>query len=284
VKDPFAYDQSRPLNVQAQKAVPVGPVNVRSLSYETGDGSRVPALFAIPRRGKVLGCLMYQPGVGQAKEVAAPLWPGTAKLGLAMFTIDTRATGARANGSPTISQILGSPDLIVSFLREDVVDLRRGLDYLYGQRICHRNVGYLGVSEGAILGALLSGGDRRIRTAVLASVGATWRARIFYSPLILPGIVNNPDVFRAGVNELSPFDPARWVAKISPRPVMIVDGLSDPSIPPIDALDLAAAAGAPKRLLLHRGGHDPFSGPGSRSTVSKIAAFLSTHLAHRSGR
>ena len=103
---------------------------------------------------------------------------------------------------------------------------------------------------------------------------------MFYSPFILPGITTDPPAFQAALTELSPFDPARWIAKISPRPVMIVDGLSDPSVPPIDALDLAAAARQPKTLVLHQGGHDPFSGPQAAFVARKVGEFLTANLVH----
>lgn len=277
-KRPFAYDAARPLLPQVAETARVGPVDVRSLSYVTFDGSRVPALFAVPHGRRVFGCLMFQPGISAPKEDAAPLWPGAAKLGLATFTIDPRYTGARATPAVPASQILQSPDLILSFLLEDVVDLRRGIDFLESQPVCRHNIGYLGVSEGGILGVLLSGADSRVRAAVFASVGATWRARIFYSPYILPGIVSHPQQLQAALSELSPLDTARWISKIAPRPVMIVDGLDDPSIPPVDALDLAAAAHEPKTLLLHRGGHNPFVGPQAADTDNRIGAFLKANL------
>jgi fermentation-respiration switch protein FrsA (DUF1100 family) len=103
---------------------------------------------------------------------------------------------------------------------------------------------------------------------------------LFYSPIILPGITSDPPAFQAALTELSPLDPARWIAKISPRPVMIVDGLHDPSVPPIDALDLAAAARRPKTLVLHQGGHDPFSGPQAAYVAKKVGQFLTANLVH----
>jgi dienelactone hydrolase len=278
VKNPFGYDCFRPLQVRSGSPVVVGPVKVQSLTYVAADGTSVPAQLAVPLGRRVRGCLMYQPGFGKAKETAAPLWPGAAKLGLAVFTIDLRGTGARANGQPTLSQTLTSSDLLASFLREDVVDLRRGLDYLEGQAFCHRDVGYLGTSLGAILGVLLSGQDTRIRATVLTSLGATWRATMFFSPAILPGVVNDPEAFKVALSELSPYDPARWIAKISPRPVMLLDAFGDRSVPPVVALDLAAAAGPPKTILLYRGGSDPFAGPQGASVAKRVAAFLTANL------
>jgi fermentation-respiration switch protein FrsA (DUF1100 family) len=279
---PFAYRRSRPLSPSVRSLGAKGPVNVRSVTYTTADGSRVPALLAVPRHGKVKGCLMYQPGLGSPKETAAPLWPGAAQLGLAVFTIDPRYTGARASTAYPTSRVLDDTALIVSTTEGNVIDLRRGIDYLDGLAICRHNIGYMGTSMGGILGALLAGADQRIRAAVLSSVGATWRARLFYSGTILPGVANDPKRLAAALQELSPLDPARWIAKVAPRPVMIVDGLADPNVPVIDALNLSAAAQEPKTLVLHKGGHDPFGPPDGAHVASQVASFLSQNLASRS--
>ncbi len=283
-KDPFAYNASRPLLVQVARVVARRPDEVRSLTYAAADGTRVPALFAIPQQGQEAGCLMYQPGAGAPKETAAAIWPGAARLGLAVFTIDPRYTGARAGGRVTLSRELGTAQGLISFLRNDVIDLRRGLDYLESQARCHHKVGYLGISEGASLGALLAGDDRRIQAAVLCSIGATWRSRLFYSPIVLQELTHDPAAARSAVAELAPLDQARWIAKISPRPVMIVDGLSDPIIPPVDALNLAAAARDPKVLVLHLGGHDPFAGPGGAAVAAQVATFLRKNLVNTGSR
>jgi hypothetical protein len=281
-KHPFAYDASRPLLGETHGVVIRGPVAVHIVSYAADDGSRVPALLAVPRSGRVAGCLMYQPGAYLPKEAAAPLWPGGAKLGLAIFSIDLRLTGARAGGLITLTQAFNDPNLIVKYTRLDVIDLRRGIDYLEAQPVCHHNIGYFGWSNGAGLGVQLSGSDSRIRATVLASLGATIRARLFYSPVFLAGLYKHPAAFKAALSLLAPYNQDRWIAKISPRPVMIVDGLRDPNVPPIDALDLAAAAGQPKQLVFDPGGHDPFAGPQAANVAKQIGTFLLQNLVHHS--
>lgn len=279
-KDLFGYDAAKPLLVQVSGTSVRGPVAVRSLTYAAADGSKVPALFAVPRNTKAVACLMYQPGVGTAKEAAAGVWPSAAKRGVAVFTIDPRDTGARPGGPGAIQAISNNPDTLASYFRSNVIDLRRGLDYLEAQPPCHHNVGYMGISEGAVFGVLLAGADSRIRATVLCSIGATWRARLFYSPHLPRAIANDPAKLSAAVAALARLDQARWIAKISPRPVMIVDGLADPAIPPVDALDLAAAARGPKTIVLTSGGHDPFAAPEGRANAAKIDAFLTKNLIH----
>ena len=279
-KDPFAYDPSQPLLVRLVGTDTRGPDDVTTLTYAAADKTQVPALFALPSGSKATGCLMFQPGVGAPKQSAASIWPTAAGLGLAVFTIDPRYTGARAEAATTLEQVLSSPQRLISFLRSDVVDLRRGLDYLERQASCHHNIGYLGIGVGANLGVLLAGEDSRIGAAILCSLGATWRAALFYSPRGVQAITNDPAQAAAAAAELAPFNPEQWIPKIAPRPVMIVAGLSDPVIAPVDALDLAAAAGEPKALVLHAGGQNPFAGPSGPAVASQVETFLRRTLLH----
>jgi fermentation-respiration switch protein FrsA (DUF1100 family) len=82
----------------------------------------------------------------------------------------------------------------------------------------------------------------------------------------------------AAVRTLQPFDVARWVARISPRPVMLVNGKKDPAVPVVDALNLAAAARDPKTVVIHDGGHDPFCPPDGAAVVRRMRAFLIDNL------
>jgi dienelactone hydrolase len=278
-KDPFAYNTSAPLEVQVTQSALRGPVEVYNLTYASAGGTRVPALFAIPRQTKPAGCLIYQAGLAP-KQSAAAAWSGAARLGLAVFTIDPRYVGARASVATPLDQMLSSPQGLISFLRTDVVDLRRALDYLEGQPSCDNRVGYLGIGGGADLGVLLAGEDKRVRAAVLGSIGATWRSEMFYGPAFLQALAGGPGQIKGAVAQLAPLNPAVWIAKMSPRPVMIVDGMADPLIPPVDALNLAAAARDPKVFLLHPGGDSPFAGPTGQAVAQRVLGFLRHNLVH----
>ena len=279
-RETFAYDRTRPLRPVVVGGRQRAGVRVEQITYTAADGERVPALLALPRAEKPRGCLIYQGGLGTKKEEAAALWPIAAGLGLATFTIDPRYTGARAARGAPLARVLRDPDRVASTLRDNVIDLRRGLDYLGGRRECGRNIGYLGISQGGLLGALLAGDDERVRAAVLTSIGASWRSALFYSgDVLLPGITERPREMKIALRKLRAFDAARWVAKISPRPVMLVNGRRDPRVPVVEALNLAAAAREPKTVVLHRGGHDPFAPPHGERVTLRVAVFLLNELA-----
>jgi cephalosporin-C deacetylase-like acetyl esterase len=278
--DPFAYDRSKALRVKTVDLGRHGDVDLREVTYTTGDGERVPALFATPRRP--IACLMYQGGLGSTKEQAAPVWTGAAKLHLATFTIDTRGSGARL-GSPPPQEIILNADRLRHFITQTVIDLRRGLDYLEASPACRHRIGYFGFSQGGLLGALLSGEDSRINAAALASITPTWRESLSagHGP-VLPGVRLHPAQFDAAVKTLEPFDAAAWVPRISPRPVMLLTGLQDPLTPVPLALELDAAARQPKEVFFYNGGHVPFQGPNASSVAKRVVAFFVRTLGLRS--
>jgi fermentation-respiration switch protein FrsA (DUF1100 family) len=81
------------------------------------------------------------------------------------------------------------------------------------------------------------------------------------------------------VRILSPYDPARWVGKIAPRPLMLINGRFDPLVVPSDALELAGAAGDPKTVVYFNGRHDPFApGPDQQKVNAEVTQFLAGNL------
>ena len=277
VTDPFAYDRSAPLDTSVESLGPQGAVDVDKLTYTSFDGQRVPALLATPHGQPSSGCLIYQGGVGQPKETAKAIWPGAAALGLSTFTIDLRATGERGS-TDEIKAILGDAGQIKRTLHGDVIDLRRALDLLARRKECHGRIGYLGTSNGGTLGALLAGDDRRVKALAITSLGATWKAALVSSDVILPGVGSDPARLARAVRTLSPYDPARWVRKVAPRPVMIVNGSADPYVAPVDARNLAAAAQRPKQIVTFPGGHNPFAGTEGPAVARKIGQFFVREL------
>ena len=289
VANKLTYNRRAPLRAQPLSHGTDRAVNFETLSYVSSDGSRVPALLAKPIAGTSRGCLIYQGGIGQTKEQSKAIAQGATALGLSTFSIDPRDTGARGSADKLRADIT-SPQAMASVIDESVVDLRRGIDYLETRRECRHNIGFLGTSFGAVLGAIVAGQDPRVKAVILTSIGPTWRSALIANGqvkrtdpsvpfVLLPGIDRNVAQFNAAVRVLKPYDPAAWVARISPRPVMIINGRNDPLVPPIDALDLADAAQQPKSIIYFDGGHDPFApGPDYKAVLTRVSRFLCGYL------
>ena len=265
-----------------------GPVRLERIIYSSADGDSVPALFAIPADREPLGCLMYQGGLGQTKEQPREVREGAASLRLATFTIDPREGGARG-GVARVIAATKTPETLRAMVINTVVDLRMGLDYLKSRKECHDKIAYMGTSFGAVVGALFAGQDRRVKAVVLTSVGSTFKGgmlglsvaaqQIPNLPVMVPGAATDPALLAHAVRILSPYDPVKWVGKIAPRPVMLVNGRFDPIGRPVEALELVAAARDPKTVVYFNGGHDPFApGPDQQAVALRVAEFLSGHL------
>jgi pimeloyl-ACP methyl ester carboxylesterase len=264
--DTLSYAPGTDLAVQLAGSSTEGALRVQQLEYTSVDGTQVPALFAVPTGKPPLGCLIFVPGFGSTKEAVPELRQGLARLRLATFSIDARNVGARG-GPEQAAAAIRTPEGIRKMLLDTVADLRVGLDWLEQQPECHSNIAVLGTSFGATVATHLAAQDRRVKAAVLTSVGATYKQTILMRPLVaqtvpdLPNYVpgaEDPAVLAHAVEVLGPYDLERCIGRIAPRPVMLVEGRHDPIVSPADALQLAAAARPPKTVLYFDGGHDPF--------------------------
>jgi pimeloyl-ACP methyl ester carboxylesterase len=282
--DVLTYRSGLPLNLQVTDGGTNGALSIQQIYYTSVDGQTVPALLAVPTGKAPVGCLIYQGGLGQTKDQFPQLLQGAGDLRLATFTIDPRDGGARGSVA-AMEAAIKTPQTLRALVLNTVVDLRVGLDYLETLPQCHHNIGYLGTSFGGVVGAILAAQDRRIKPVVLTSIGPTFKAAILVGaqearsipglPVQVPGAATNPAVMAEALKILSPYDPATMVARIAPRPVMLINGRSDPLVPPIDALEMAAAARAPKTILYFDGGHNPFaSGPGLNTVATRLVQFL----------
>jgi pimeloyl-ACP methyl ester carboxylesterase len=211
-----------------------GAVKVERIVYSSSDGRRVPALFAVPRAVTPRGCLIWENGPNFRPEDSAEVWDGAARLGLAVFTVKLRGHGKPAD-----------PSRLAAMVRGSVVDLTRGIDYLEQRPECRQNIGYVGVSLGGAIGSVLAGRDPRIRATVLISTPPTWR-----SLLLAQGVKKTRLRTVDGIQ--LPLDPERWIARISPRPVLVPIGRQDALVLPSAAAQTESAARPPKRIVSFR--------------------------------
>ena len=234
-----------------------GLVDVRTVTYRSSfDDTDVTGLAAIPRAVNPRGCVIWQYGFRSTKENSRPAWQPLAALGLATFSIDFRFHGARGTGEPGYREVLARPARFRSMIRGTVADLRSAIDHLEKQPFCAKNIAYVGVSLGGAVGTIVAARDRRVKAAALVVTPGTWSG----VPTVPTGA--------------SAFDPDRYVGKIAPRPVLILSGLEDRSVPIANARRLQAAARRPKTVVDFEGGHNPAAGPDRVENANAIFSFL----------
>ncbi|MFN8036733.1 MAG: prolyl oligopeptidase family serine peptidase [Acidimicrobiia bacterium] len=261
---PFAYDSSLPLHVKERRIARRDGYVAYKVTYRS-DGQTAPGYLTLPTGGRGSHpCLMVQHGFGGDKETARSLWSDMARAGIGTFAIDARLHGER--GTPRQLVAAGrTAKGVRAMLQGTVVDLRRALDYLSKRRGCdpHR-LAFFGMSMGSFLGAMLAGADSRIRATVLLVGGADWRTFLEQTRgwesvgIDLAKFREDPVKLNAAVKELDPVDPAHWVGRISPRPLLMFNGDADTIVPPDSAKALHRAARKPKDVVWFQGGHGAF--------------------------
>jgi pimeloyl-ACP methyl ester carboxylesterase len=166
--------------------------------------------------------------------------PGLHQAGFNVLLFDFRALG-RSKGK------------YITWGFEDRLDMAAAIDFLHSRGM--KRIGLLGFSYGGIVSMLFAptspdvqavisdGGPARVHSAITSrgvemgfpewlSKPAAWLT-IFFTSL------------RLGAN-LFHYEPIRWVGKISPRPILFIQGDKDQYLPDFD--ELYAAAGEPKEL------------------------------------
>ena len=254
---------------------PTGQVNVRTVAYRSSfDGSRVAALVATPRAIPSRGCVIWEFGFGSKKEDTSALWQGFASLGLSTVSIDLRYHGSRVSSAGETDQALTNPTILPKPIRGTVGDLHSAIDYLEKQPYCARNIAIGGVSLGGAIGTILAATDKRVKAAVLIVTPGTWRG---VRP-VATDVASRPRVIAAFSRLLAPLDPDRFIARISPRPVMILSGINDQTVPLSNARALQAAARKPKTIIDYKGPHDLAESPDVSSVAQSVSSFLLRYM------
>ena len=172
----YQYNAKQPLAVKRQETKPFGGGRLLRFSYASANGQRVPALLFLPpgaTRTRPAPCLVALHGLGGSKEFMAGFAQYALPLGYAVLAIDEYGQGER----PGLRLLRSGVDVpvLTSGIRQTVIDVRRGLDYLDTRPdIAPRRIGLIGLSLGAIIGTVSAGVDPRIQAAVLVSGGGDW--------------------------------------------------------------------------------------------------------------
>ena len=280
--DTFDYDTTVPLDPRLDgRPTTTGAVRLERLTYAGVDGERVPALFATPRDADgPVACVLLGHGF-RGDKVSFPIWDMLGRAGLATFAIDARFHGDRLDAA-ALERMATDPRLLARLLRETVVDMRRGVDLLSTRDECHPDrIGYLGASMGGFVGSLLAGADPRVQAPVLLVSGADWPTMLGSDVVRRFRDEATPDEVDRARTLLNDVDPKHWVGRISPRPVLMINGERDESVPPESARALHSAARDPKRVVWYDGGHAIPSGAERDRLLGIIGLWLLTHLSPR---
>ena len=249
----YDYDRDLPLN-SAVKPLDENEKRARfRVDYDSVHDQRVPAIFAQPKKfSGPYPVVILVHGSGGNKDTSYIQWVSEALTaqGFATFSIDTQYHGDRVR--PGRSGEIHMPD---SYTMRDawmqsVMDLRRAVDYLESRPdVIKGKIGYMGFSQGAMLGGVVAGVEARISAFCLAVPGAGLMdivQHIDQYPLLLEHwpVKKTPETMRKIAAVANVSDPIHFVGRIGSRALLIIVAKHDEIIPPSASKAFVEAAHA----------------------------------------
>jgi dienelactone hydrolase len=246
----YRYDSALALDVEEKKLSENESGATYHLIYTSAHEQRVTAILMIPKGTGPFPAVIAQHGYQGNKQVdyVAAVCDFLVKQGYAVMAIDAQYHGERAKAGRDIFMYATAPHTARDAFAQTVIDLRRAVDVLQARpEIDAKRMGYWGASMGAMLGAVFCGLDQRIRAACLV-VGGGGIANTLSKRF---GLAPSGDTKDA----LTVIEPVNYVGMISPRPLLMLNGKQDKTIPVEAAQALFDAAGEPKRIVWYDAGH-----------------------------
>lgn len=261
-KKALDYNTKLPLDAEEQ-IIQVTDYFVKyHVTYNSVNGERIPAFLYVPRAE---GLKKYYDSLNETDResfdkkrsaLGGPPWPAMFFMhflqsdksladgfatqivlsGYVLLAIDGVFKGEREQPGRNILEF--DPKKTVANIRQQVIDTRRGVDYLASipGLVDMNRLGYFGVSMGAITGTLATAVDQRFRVVVLADGAAD--LSVIYSHSELPDIQEAMDKIAAlgytpekAFDILRAIDPLFYAPHIAPRPVLLINGKYDELFP-----------------------------------------------------
>ena len=205
----IAYDASSPLNARVIGQVDSATFKRDKVVY-SADGSRIPALVALPKSGASRHpVIVLVDGIGGWKE---RWWTPTSwnrgrvlidsllAAGFAVAMADAPASGERTfeNDFVTAESFVGNLPKWRNMGVKNAIETRRLIDYLASRPdIDSTRIGMLGLSHGGMMTFALAAIDRRVKGAVAGLTPLHRIPEVLMPPLYAP-LVRTPFLMLAG--------------------------------------------------------------------------------------
>ncbi len=235
----YAYNASKPLHVK-ERAVKSETAYVTHVQIEGPDGEKAEGTFMRPKAEGVYPVVLLLHGLTSDEKTMIQFFgePLVAH-DVAVLALDAPYHGERKKAGMDPSQPTVFPIVVQGGVRE----WRRALDYLAVRKdVDMKHVGLLGYSMGSMMGSILGAVDNRIGAFALCVGGDP----------ILPVVDKVPSALRGLAYNVSP---SLYVGHIAPRPILMLNGRQDMTMPEAASHRLYAAAQEPKEQVWYESGH-----------------------------
>ena len=253
-QDRFAYDRTAPIGLRQLASSTADGVRIEELVYRSPHGGDVPATIIGPNvvQRRAPAVIFVHWGLGDRRG-----WFDDAKLvarhGGVSLLIDAPFMRPR-NREPV-------PEQEANEIAQCVVDVRRGIDVLQTRAdVDATRIGFVGLSFGAHVGAILSSVEPRIRALVL-----------------MGGLASNSEEMKGeaerAVAAMADVDAEKWVSRPRKSAVFLQFATRDEYISRVQANRYSNAAGRLATTKWYDGGHE-FIAPSRDDRVQWLAGHL----------
>jgi dienelactone hydrolase len=252
----FDYDKTAPLGIKEIGVERRGSVSVHDLTYVSPKGGVVPAYLVVPKgkgpfAGIVWGHWYWSNSPMRNRKEFLDEAVALAQVGVVSLLTDgpiARPGHVEHNEPLNEEQI---PDLV-----QQVVDMRRGVDLLLARKdVDPKRIGYVGHSYNAVVGAILSGVDKRFKAFVL--MAATMSDEVTFKTPEYQQYRQKvgPERFDAFIEKYAWTDQGKYVSHAAPAVVFLQYGTQEKFITPERARLYAAVVSEPKQFHLYDAPH-----------------------------
>jgi pimeloyl-ACP methyl ester carboxylesterase len=252
----FDYEQQAPLALKEIGVERRGNVGVHDIAFASPKGGMVPAYLVVPQ-GKgpfaaVIWGHWYWPNspMRNRKEFLEEA-VALAQVGVVSLLTDgpIARPGHVQNNDPLAAQ--NSADLL-----QQVVDMRRGLDLLLARKdVDPQRIAYVGHSYNAMVGAILSGVDRRFKAFVLMAGPLSREVDLRAPEYQRYREKVGPEKFDALMAKYSFLDAGQYVSHAAPAVIFMQFATQESFLTPARAREYETVVSSPKIFRLYEAPH-----------------------------
>ena len=244
----YEYDQELPLLDSVRLITDSADFKLFYLTYRSVHDTKVTGLLTLPGKGEQpFPTIILLHGLGDRKTVDY-IEAGNQYMldaGYAVLRLDISNHGDRFKYDYDFDLTDGYRYWTRDLITQTVFDLRRAVDFIETrEELDPDRIGYYGISLGGIIGTIFCSVEERIEVPVIVLAGGS--LNLMFGKGALSGDTKD---------YLSIIDPINYVAKISPRPLLMINAENDDVVPPITSKLLFKAAKDPKEIIWYPAKH-----------------------------